>query len=139
MEVSGRAEIASFALEAGVAYLDANTPNLIAALPAQRPSNVPRWSGNLTLRHNGRAFERPLQWWAGAVLVGQRYGDAGNTFTVPGYTRFDAGVLLKLSAVDLALNARNIADKRYISAITSADNALQGERRSVWLTARFGW
>ena len=139
VEVSGRAEIASFALEAGVAYLTANTPNLIAALPAQRPPNVPRWSGNLTLRHSGRAFERPLQWWAGAVLVGQRYGDAGNTFTVPGYARFDAGVLLKLSAVDLALNARNIADKRYISAITSADNALQGERRTVWLTARFGW
>ena len=45
--------------------------------------------------------------------------------------------LLKLRAVDLALNARNIADKRYISANTSADNALQGERRSVWLTAKF--
>lgn len=75
--------------------------------------------------------------WATLVRVGERWGDAYNTFKAPGYTRLDLGAGVALGkATELRLNIRNLADRRYVEYLSDADNVFQGERRNVTLTLR---
>lgn len=66
-----------------------------------------------------------------------RWGDAYDSFKVPGYARVDLGGRLALGkGSEPALKVRNLADRRYVEYLNGADNVYQGERRNVSLTLR---
>ncbi len=52
----------------------------------------------------------------GLVYVGERVGDLQNTFTLPGYTRWDAGLYYKRGDFNSSLYLENIFDKRYYTS-----------------------
>ncbi|MBF9266346.1 TonB-dependent receptor [Paracidovorax cattleyae] len=39
----------------------------------------------------------------------------------------------------LALNIANLGNKRYVASCLASAGCYYGERRSVYLTARYGW
>jgi iron complex outermembrane recepter protein len=81
-----------------------------------RLENVPRHQGSLwgTWQFND-AFKVGL----GVVAVGKRYGDAGNTYTLPGYVRMDAMAAytyrIGQHRLTAQVNLNNLLDKEYFS------------------------
>jgi iron complex outermembrane receptor protein len=74
------------------------------------------------------------------------FGDNANQFRIPGVTLFDAAVRWdlgrlrpSLKGVRLALNVANVADKTYVATCLSTTGCYYGERRSVYVTAGYGW
>ncbi|NMM28290.1 MAG: TonB-dependent receptor [Glaciimonas sp.] len=96
--------------------------------------NVPSVYG--AIRLHWRVSSNWLLW--GAVAgVGQRAGDPKNTFTAPGYATLSAGARYRIDLkTSLALEAGNLADKRYVEALSAADSVYQGERRRISATVR---
>lgn len=103
----------------------------------ERLVNVPARYG--ATRLEWRAGEH-WRLWSGVATVGQRPGDPENSFTAAGYAVVGAGVQYRIgSATSLALEGGNLADKRYVEALSASDNVYQGERRrwSAELRHRF--
>lgn len=87
---------------------------------------------------------RGLSLAAGARYNGESYGDSANLYRIPSYTLFDAAIRYDLGQrgsthVQLALNASNLADKRYVSTCTGVSSCYYGSGRTVMATATFGW
>lgn len=110
-----------------------------------RMIRVPDWMGSLWLDYtflNGTLEGLGVA--AGVRYVDQTYGDLANTLSIPSYTLFDAAVRYDLgqigaTRVRLALNAHNLADKRYVATCTSVTTCGYGTGRSVVATAQFDW
>ncbi|MEE1922747.1 TonB-dependent siderophore receptor [Pseudomonas sp. 148P] len=77
----------------------------------------------------------------GARYTGSTYGDAANEVKNEGYTLVDAGVHYDfgggLDGVRLALNARNLFDKRFINC--QDGYCYRGEARSVVTSLSYRW
>ncbi|MCF7750721.1 TonB-dependent siderophore receptor [Bacillus subtilis subsp. subtilis] len=87
---------------------------------------------------------RGLSLAAGARYNGVSYGDSANLYRIPSYTLFDAAIRYDIgrigsTAVQLALNASNLADRRLVSTCTGVSSCYYGSGRTVTATARFGW
>lgn len=87
--------------------------------------DVPRNSGSLWAKYDLQQEPvRGLSFGAGVYFLGQREGDNGNTFQLPGYGRVDALVKYQLpvasSRLSLQFNVENLLDHRYYVA-TLAD------------------
>ncbi|MCQ4330454.1 TonB-dependent siderophore receptor [Stutzerimonas stutzeri] len=102
------------------------------------PKNVPRHLASLWLDYRlpfGLGFS------AGARYTGSTYGDGDNTVKNEDYTLFDAGVHYDfggdLDGVRLALNSRNLTDKRYINCQDGF--CYRGEARSVITSLSYSW
>ena len=81
---------------------------------------------------------------AGARYNGVSYGDSANLYRIPSYTLFDAAIRYDVgqiggTQVQLALNASNLSDKRFVSTCTGVSSCYYGSGRTVMATARFGW
>ena len=73
--------------------------------------------------------------WLGLTTVGPRMGDAANTVRVAGYTRIDAGARSAWPGGHaVQVGVRNLANTRYVEAVTAVDDVFQGPLRQVWLT-----
>ncbi len=74
-----------------------------------------------------------LQTWARLQGATIRPGDDKASFNAPGYGVLSAGLESTPSAQGLRWGAsvQNLADRRYVRALTGADNVWQGPRRSV--------
>lgn len=132
----GLAVTKNLALKAQFAMQDVrNMQKATAGLGDQLPG-VPRNFGALTVEQ-ALSSRYPMRLWSSLVFTGQRPGDTANTFTAPGYARFDMGGSLRLDQkTSFQLNVFNLLDKRYVEAITAADNVFQGERRRIMVTLR---
>jgi catecholate siderophore receptor len=74
----------------------------------------------------------------GIYSVSQQYGNAVNTFLIPGYTRFDGMVAYEVNHhFDLQLNLQNMTNKRYFTEAYAVAFAQQATARSAMLTANF--
>lgn len=87
---------------------------------------------------------RGLSLAAGARYNGESHGDSANLYRIPSYTLFDAAIRYDLgrlgsTRVQLALNASNLSDKRYVSTCTGVSSCYYGSGRTVMATATFGW
>ena len=87
---------------------------------------------------------RGLSLAAGARYNGESYGDSANLYRIPSYTLIDAAIRYDLgqlgsTQVQLALNASNLSDKRYVSTCTGVSSCYYGSGRTVMATATFGW
>ncbi|RYE70322.1 MAG: TonB-dependent siderophore receptor [Rhizobiaceae bacterium] len=82
----------------------------------------------------------------GVRYTGKSFGDTANTLAIPDYTlfdlfvRYDFGVANeKLDGLVLSVNARNIADKRYVATCTATSACYYGQGRNVTARLQFRW
>ncbi|RTL44219.1 MAG: TonB-dependent siderophore receptor [Burkholderiales bacterium] len=80
-------------------------------------ANVARHTGSVWARY---ALDSQWSTGAGVFAQGQREGDLGNTFQLPGYARVDAMLAYKFgwagAKASLQLNVDNVFDKKYFTA-----------------------
>jgi len=135
-------------ISAGYAYLDGRMVKSLATvsglqLPVGAPMPVQGKVAPLTPRHSafvwlmkdlGHGFSAG----GGLNYVSARYASLTNLVTLPGYVTADLAASYKTDRYELALNLKNIADKKhYVSAHGSVDNLIiPGPPRELQLTLR---
>ncbi|MBK9269366.1 MAG: TonB-dependent siderophore receptor [Sphingomonadales bacterium] len=108
---------------------------------------VPKWLASLfidqRITSGGLAG---LGFGGGARYTGKSYGDTLNTLAIPDYTlfdlfvRYDFGVTNPaLEGLSASINARNIADKRYVATCTATSACYYGQGRSLTARLQFRW
>ncbi len=144
LEVALTGELGSgWQAAAGYAYLDGRITNSIGVdsgqpIQGKRPTLTPGHSGSVWL---SKAIGQGWRLGGGASIVGDRFANPGNTVTLPRYAVFDAGAFYRVKGLDLALNVKNLFDRKYIVAGhgTNANLNLPGAPRSVQVTLRYGF
>lgn len=123
-----------------------NTPSRLGrTFVGNRFPNTPKRQASLAATWRWAAFGLPqLKTSLGIVHVGQRWGDPGNSISLPGYTVVNAGASWQLTpATTLGLFVDNLFDRTYTTAMQAssdrADQVQVGTRRLVQasLVARF--
>jgi iron complex outermembrane receptor protein len=137
-----------FNVAAAYTYLDAKViSSNTAGVTGRHPIAIPMNQASLwtTYRFAGGWVEG-LTLGGGVRYIGDQAGDALNSFAVPSFTlfdltaRYDLGVLFKtLDKWDVAVNVKNVADKRYVGSCDDAVDCYYGPGRYVsgTLRARF--
>ena len=74
--------------------------------------------------------------WLQPFWVGKRPADAAGSLYAPGFVRWDAGASLQHGNWHWSMAIENALDKRYVQAISAADNVWQGPRRRLALGMR---
>lgn len=109
-----------------------------AEFQGNKPINVPRHLASLWLDY---ILPIGLGFGAGARYTGSTYSDDANTAKNDDYTLFDAGVHYDfgggMDGVRLALNARNLTDRRYINC--EGTYCYRGEARSMVTSLSYSW
>lgn len=106
-----------------------------------RPERVPDHIASAWLDYTipGNGQRGDLNIGGGVRYIGSSYGDAANTVKVDGYTVFDAAVTYKATDhVTLALNAKNLFDREYITTCYYG-TCYYGDRRTVLGTVKVNW
>ena len=82
----------------------------------------------------------------GIRYTGESYGDSNNAFKMDDYTLFDLLVRYDLGeinpyfkGVDLSLNARNVADERYVTTCSTVASCFYGQGRVVTARLQYRW
>jgi len=129
----------SWSLAGGYAYQDGEITQSISttaqagAVLAQLPRHsLSLWNKYDLTTRIGAAL--------GIIYRGEMFTSTDNLVRLPGYTRVDAGVFVKLTArVRAQLNVENLSDRRYYSAAHNNFNITPGSPRSLRLavTTRF--
>ena len=121
MDVSGKITD-SLSMIGSYAYTDARITKDNSGNQGHRLTNVPENSGSLWLRYDIHEYA-PLEGLSlgiGGVATGQREGDYGNTFQMPGYVRMDLFAAYKVDVqktkVTAQINIRNVLNKRYFES-----------------------
>lgn len=79
--------------------------------------NVPNVQVGMRLRYDlSRWLLKGLSVGTGVIYVGDRAGDAGNTFTLPDYWRFDAGLYYQWRNWNFKVTCENVGNERYFIA-----------------------
>lgn len=125
-------------MTASYSFNDAEVTRSTEGNEGKDPINVPRHLASLWLDYR---LPMGLGLSAGARYTGSNYGDKANTVKNEGYTLIDSGVHYDfgggLDGVRLALNARNLFDKRYINC--QEGYCYRGEARSVVTSLSYRW
>ena len=125
-------------LTASYAFNDAEVTKGNNGDQGKQPKNVPRHLAALWLDYK-LPFGVGVS--GGARYTGSTYGDPANEVKNEGYTLVDAGVHYDfgggLDGVRLALNARNLFDKRFINC--QDGYCYRGEARSVVTSLSYRW
>ncbi|BAV63092.1 TonB-dependent siderophore receptor [Sphingobium cloacae] len=111
------------------------------------PARVPRHLASLWADYSQReGVFKGVRIGMGARYVGPTYGNALNTFKVPGFTLVDAAFNYDLgeaspalSGWNLAVNARNLFDKYYVASCTALEFCNIGEVRSIIGRLTYKW
>jgi iron complex outermembrane recepter protein len=108
-----------------------------------RFANTPKFQASVAVTVDwSRAGVSGLKTTLGAVHVGQRWGDPGNTISLPGYTVVNIVASYAINRnTSMSLNIGNVLDKTYYTAMqASSDRADQvgvGDRRLVQTMLRY--
>ena len=133
-----------FSMNGSATYLNAEY-TADESYQGNRPADVPEYSASVWSRY---AFTNNTNANLGVIYVGERYGDAANTFKKDGYTRFDLGISHTVKYdQDLTFVARfnveNLFDTDYLAgggstgddyAKNGAQNVVIGEGRNYMAT-----
>lgn len=135
----------NFSMSGSGTYLDAEY-TVDENYQGNRPADVPEYSASIWSRYE---FANNTDVNLGAIYVGERFGDAANTFKKEAYTRFDLGVAHTLKYdqnLDFVVrfNVENLFDTDYYGGGGStsgngyeesgAQNVVIGEGRNFMLT-----
>lgn len=131
----------SLSLIASYAYTD--TRVLVdPTYQGKKLANVARHTGSLWARY---AIDSQWSTGAGVFAQGQRQGDTGNTFQLPGYGRVDAMLAYRFALQDaraaLQFNVDNVFDRKYYTGSHQfvADWVKLGSPRTVKATLRLDY
>jgi len=113
-----------FSLNASAMYLDAKYEKH-QSYTGNRPADVPEYSASVWSRYQ---FNNDVNANLGAVYVGERFGDAANTFKKDGYTRIDLGVAHTYKYdqnldIIARFNVENLFDTEYLGGGGSQSGA----------------
>lgn len=147
-EAEGRASLASgTTLIASFSHLDSEITESNDPIVGNKMQQVPNVLASLFV--DQRIETGPLAglgFGAGARYTGTSYGDTNNLFEMDDYTLFD--VLLRydlgvanpaMEGVSFSLNARNIADKRYVVTCSTAASCFYGQGRVLTARLQYKW
>ncbi len=130
----------SVSLIGSYAFTDTRVTKDNAGLQGNQLYNAPEHAGSLWLKYDFKDY-RPLNGLSlgfGAYVVGDRQGDAGNTFLLPGYVRLDAFAAYRWkvgpSRVTAQFNIRNLLDEDYYAS-TDLDGGRLGVHPGAPLAA----
>jgi len=108
---------------------------------------VPDWLASLFVNHT--IEQGPLAGFGfggGVRYTGESFGDTNNALAIPDYTLFDLFVrydlgdaMPALGGAVFSVNARNIADKRFVATCTATSACYYGQGRSVTARLDFRW
>jgi len=107
-----------WSIVANCAYIDVRiTQDDDGTLVDHRLPNVPYFGASVWTRYNFiQDYDRTFGAAVGVIYRGFRQGDVENTYQLPGYTRWDAGVYYDYGRWEFALVAENLLDEFYIAA-----------------------
>ena len=125
-------------LQAAYSHLSNKVTKDFYGLLGNTASGIPRNMGSLRLQWQPGRLPG-LHAYIGMIAVGKRYGDAANSFSVPGYGRADAGLSYQIGRITLRLTATNLFDKRYVAAPFNEDDLYQGKRRDITASIMYEW
>ena len=121
---------ARLSLLANYAYTDTlqrDANPALADINGKRVLGVPYNMANVWSRYNLLQCEhRTLGVGLGVVYVGERLGDYDSAFTLPAYTRWDAGVFYKQGRFDASMYLENLFDARYYTGSISQYEVFPG-------------
>jgi len=141
VELEVNARLASFVdLVAAYSTLDARVTASTTGNQGKRPLNAPTRTASIWSTFRLGAINPAVRGWdvsVGVRRVGEREGDALNTYKVPAYTVGDAAIRYAVASWSFTLNARNLANKEYFIGTSGATNVTVGEPRAVAATVRY--
>jgi len=104
------------------------------------PVNIPENFASLFLDYTIQTGDwRGFGFGGGVRYVGRSFADTANTLRVPDYVLFDAQVHYEWDRWRLAVNASNIADKRFVSSCQSSASCFYGDARRVLASLSYKW
>jgi len=114
-------------------YFSRTTVPAGVALP-----DVPLNSGNLLLRYKvSNGWLKGFTVGGGMNYSGKKYGDAGNTFTIPSYTIWDGMLAYQFRRLRVGVNAENAFDRYYFRGSSARTNISIGAPRTIKGSADF--
>ena len=149
LEFEGRASLPSgTTIIASATHLDAEiTKDTDAALVGNNITQVPDFLASVFVdqRIEDGALAG-LGFGGGVRYTGKSFGDTNNTIRIGDYTLFDLFLRYdigkrnpRLEGMSVSLNARNLADKRYVVTCTSAASCFWGQGRVVTARLQYKW
>ncbi|MFD0913461.1 TonB-dependent siderophore receptor [Methylophilus luteus] len=120
-------------------YVDAEITKSTTNTLGKKPILVAKNMANVWARYDLNRWVQGLGFGAGARYIGEQAGDGQNSFEVPSYTLFDAGIFYNTASWRFALNGRNLANKQYIAGCASITQCYPGDPRMVMLTANYSF
>ncbi|GJD15228.1 ferrichrome iron receptor [Rivularia sp. IAM M-261] len=95
-------------------------------------NNVPKHALNLWTTYELQSGSlKGLGFGLGVFYYGDRQGELGNTFELPGYTRTDAAIFYKRDNFRASLNIRNLFDVDYFVSAQNRNRVLPGDPLTV--------
>ncbi|HIK06850.1 MAG TPA: TonB-dependent receptor [Trichormus sp. M33_DOE_039] len=102
---------------ASYSYIDAEITEDNSGLAGNRPANVPFNTASLwTTYELQRGSLQGLGFGLGLFYVGDRPGDADNTYTIPSYLRTDAAIYYQRNNWRAGINIQNLFNEKYFQA-----------------------
>lgn len=108
-----------------------------ASMVGKLLANAPRRSASLWSTYDFRGAAAGLSAGLGAIYVGARQANTGNTFELPSYVRWDANVSYRFGHAQrykLQLTVQNLGNKRYYDSGGAFVPTFPGAPRSVMVT-----
>ena len=123
------------------------TKSNIAGQVGKKLPQVPDWMASLFVNHTiERGPLNGLGFGGGVRYTGKSFGDTNNTLEIPSYTLFDmflrydlGDAIPTLANTTFSVNARNIANKRFVATCTGTAACYYGQGRSVTARLDFRW
>jgi iron complex outermembrane receptor protein len=122
---------------AAYAYTDAEITKDNTFAVGNPLKNVPRHTARVWGTYRWRLGEGHVGVGAGLTHSSDMPGDLANSFTVPGWTVYDAALFYELEKVRIQLNVTNLTDKEYIhrAAFSRNQGVIPGEPLRAILSA----
>lgn len=147
LEFEGRASLAQgTTLIASATHLDAEiTEDTNGTIVGNNIPQVPEYLASIFVNH--RIEDGGLEGFGfggGARYTGRSFGDTNNTFDIDDYVLFDLFLRYDvprgpMEGIAFSLNARNLANERYVVTCTSAASCYYGQGRVVTARVSFEW
>jgi iron complex outermembrane recepter protein len=117
---------------AAYAYTDAEITKDNFFTVGNRLANVPRHSASLWSTYEiQKGPARGFGFGLGLLYVGDRFGDADNSFIVPGYLRTDAALFYRRDKFRIGLNFQNLFDVDYFKSAAFRESVYIGDPFTV--------